>query len=204
MLCTQKKLDTLAPRVTGSTRCRLVAGYSTICPAGSFTECTPYVSSTLSSPPSYSSGAERNRVAETSVLILWPVVAFERIAVSTCVPKCPPPVYRLNIGGKTLSGSAADINSGDRASAPSTISPSFTATGCPSGSCRFSFTLLAWYPAVTLPSTHSAASSAALACATSPALNTSEIVISIVHSLLQTTRKQKVSRPERLQPTSTS
>src|SRR5271167_3785843 len=91
MLCTQKNEATRAPFVTGATRCRLVAGYSTICPAGSFTECTPYVSSTLSSPPSYSSGADKNNVAETSVLILCPVVAFDRIAVSTCVPKCPPP-----------------------------------------------------------------------------------------------------------------
>src|SRR3984957_17736610 len=139
----------------------------------------PYVSSTYNSPPSYSSGADKNKVAETSVLIRCPVVALDRIAVSTCVPKCPPPVYRLNIGGNTRKGNAADINSGDRASAPNTISPSFTATGCPSGSCRFSFTLCAWYPAVTLPSTHSAASRAARACATSPTLNTSGIVINI-------------------------
>src|ERR1700733_15579676 len=110
MLCTQKNEATLAPRVTGATRCSLVAGYNTRCPAGNFTECTPYVSSTDSSPPSYSSGPDKNNVAETSVLILCPVVAIARIAVSTCVPKCPPPVYRLNIGGKTRRGSAADIN----------------------------------------------------------------------------------------------
>ena len=48
MLCTQKKDATRAPLVTGATRCRLVAGYRTIWPAGSFTECTPYVSSTYS------------------------------------------------------------------------------------------------------------------------------------------------------------
>src|ERR1700677_80579 len=143
MLCTQQNDATLAPRVTGATRCKLVAGYNTKCPAGSFTECTPYVSSTDKSPPSYSSGSDKNKVAETSVLILCPVAAVARIAVSTWVPKCPPPVYRLNIGGNTRSGRAADINNGDRASAPSTSSPSFTATGCPSSSCRFSFTLCA-------------------------------------------------------------
>ena len=69
-----------------------------------------------------------------------PVDANVRIAVSTCVPKRPPPVYRLNMGGNTFSGSAADMNNGDRASAPSTISPSLTAAGCPSGNCRFSLT----------------------------------------------------------------
>ena len=50
-----------APRVTGVTACRLLAGYRIMWPAGSFTLCRPYVSSTVSSPPSYSSGAAQEQ-----------------------------------------------------------------------------------------------------------------------------------------------
>ena len=63
-----------APRVTGVTLCRLDAGYSTMCPAGSLTEWTPKVSSTTSSPPSYSSGSVRNSVADRSVRTVDPLV----------------------------------------------------------------------------------------------------------------------------------
>ena len=59
-------------------------------PAGSFTSCVPYLSSTVSSPPSYSSGSARKRVTDRSVRILIGVPGIARMAPSTCVPKCWP------------------------------------------------------------------------------------------------------------------
>ena len=69
------------------------------------------MSSTASSPPSYSSGPVKNSVAERSVRMRWPVPVTWRMALSTCVPKDCPPLYRLNSGGKTFAGSAAEMNS---------------------------------------------------------------------------------------------
>src|SRR5882757_7779831 len=112
MLWIQKNDATRAPRVTGFTRCKLVAGYKIKCPAGSFTPCDPYVSSIINSPPSYSPGSDRNSVAERSVRIRFPVPATCRIALSTCSPNDCPPEYRLNNGGNTRKGRAADKNSG--------------------------------------------------------------------------------------------
>ena len=60
------------------------------------------------------------------------------IALSTWVPNDCPPEYRLNSGGKTCSGSAAEMNSGLRWSAASTIWPSSRAAGLSSGSCMLS------------------------------------------------------------------
>ena len=51
-LSIQKKLANRTPRVTGSTRCTLVPGYSTALPAASLMRGLPKVSCTTSSPPS--------------------------------------------------------------------------------------------------------------------------------------------------------
>jgi hypothetical protein len=45
----------------------VVAEYNTMSPAGSFTRCEPEVAPITSSPPSYSSGPDRNKVADRSV-----------------------------------------------------------------------------------------------------------------------------------------
>ena len=57
-------------------------------PAGSFTAWAPKVSSTISSPPSYSSGPLRNRVQLMSVRTRspWPP-GMKRTALSMWLPK---------------------------------------------------------------------------------------------------------------------
>src|ERR1700742_829075 len=72
------------------------------------------------------------------------------------------------------------MKSGLWPSASRIIAPSSRAAGLPSGNCMLSFARADWAPAVTLPSTHSAAfkiSSARFTCA---ALRTSGIVKSIL------------------------
>ena len=67
MLCTQKNAATRTPRVTGMTRWTVPPLYKTMSPAGSFTRFSSSPSPITSSPPSYSAGSNRKRVADRSV-----------------------------------------------------------------------------------------------------------------------------------------
>ena len=81
-----------------------------------------------------------------------------RMALSTWAPKFISGSYRLNSGGKTRSGSAAEMKSGLRSSAAMIMSPISRASGVPSAICRLCLALADWWPAVTRPSTHLARS----------------------------------------------
>ena len=65
------------------------------------------------------------------------------------------------------------MNSGLRCSAARIISPSSRAGGASFGQLQVVLDLADWWPAVTRPSTHSAASSRRRACATCSAVRTS-------------------------------
>src|SRR5580698_579846 len=72
------------------------------------------------------------------------------------------------------------MNKGFLPSASRIIAPSSRAAGLPSGNCILSFARADWWPAVTLPSTHSAAFRISSDRCTCAALNTSGIVRSIL------------------------
>ena len=122
--------------------------------------CSPWVSSTTSSPPSQPAGPFRKRVQETSVRARWPPCS-PRTALSVWLPSAFLfPLQRLMPSGKTLSGSTAEKKCGLWSSPCSTRARMVGAAPQSCGSCWVFLASRAWVPALSRPSVHGALPSA--------------------------------------------